>query len=133
MFFGGAGGIGYRTSRKMKGKVMIKSVKRKEHKMAKQWTFLTNHALVLLFVTRHHRITAREISLEVGITERAVRTIIADLEEAGYLQKNREGRTVKYDVNHDMPMRHSTQQDVAVGDFLETLRTSPVSARNRSD
>jgi predicted ArsR family transcriptional regulator len=112
---------------------MNNSAKRKENKAAKQWTFLTNHALVLLFVTMHHRITAREISLEVGITERAVRTIIADLEEAGYLQKSREGRTVKYDVNHAMPMRHSTQQDVAIGDFLETLRNSPAYARNRSD
>jgi predicted ArsR family transcriptional regulator len=88
--------------------------------------------LVLLFVARHHRITARELSLELGITERAVRTIIADLEEAGYLQKSREGRTVKYDVNHDMPMRYLTQQDVAVGDFLETLRTSLSSAGKRS-
>lgn len=97
--------------------------KRKEQKSGKQWTFLTNHALVLLFVARHHRITAREMSTELGITERAIRMIIADLEEAGYLEKSREGRTVKYDVNHRMPMRHSTQQDVAVGDFLETLRT----------
>ena len=107
---------------------MIGSAKRKELKAVKQWTFLTNHALVLLFVARHQRITAREISLEVGITERAVWMIIADLEEAGYLQKCREGRTVKYNVNHDMPMRHPTQQDVAVGNFLETLRTSLSSA-----
>jgi predicted transcriptional regulator of viral defense system len=116
----------------MKGIVMIDSMKQKELKTVKRWTFLTNHALVLLFVARHHRITARELSLELGITERAVRTIIADLEEAGYLQKIREGRTVKYDVNHDMPMRHPTQQDVAVGNFLETLRTSLSSAGKRS-
>ena len=123
-------GTGYRPE--MKGRGMNGSAKRKELKAVKQWTFLTNHALVLLFVARHHRITARELSLEVGITERAVRTIIADLEETGYLQKSREGRTVKYDVNRDMPMRHPTQQDVAVGDFLETLRTSPSSAGKRS-
>lgn len=103
---------------------MISSANRNEFKVVKQWNFLTNHALVLLFVARHHRITARELSLEVGITERAVRMIIADLEESGYLQKRREGRTVKYDVNHHMPMRHPTQQDVAIGDFLETLQAS---------
>jgi len=117
---------------KMKGRVMIESAKQKEFKTVKRWTFLTNHALVLLFVARHHRITARELCLELGITERAVRMIIANLEEAGYLQKIREGRTVKYDVNHDMPMRHPTQQDVAIGDFLETLRTSLPSAGKRS-
>jgi predicted ArsR family transcriptional regulator len=87
----------------------------------KQWTFLTNHALVLLFLARHPRITARELALEVGITERAVRTIIADLEAAGYIGKTREGRQVKYDVNHQMPLRHRTQQDTAVGDLLQTL------------
>ena len=117
---------------KMKGRVMIESAKQKEFKTVKRWTFLTNHALVLLFVARHHRITARELSLELGITERAVRMIIANLEEAGYLQKIREGRTVKYDVNHDMPMRHPTQQDVAIGNFLQTLRTSLSSAEKRS-
>ncbi|MBU1706229.1 MAG: winged helix-turn-helix domain-containing protein [Pseudomonadota bacterium] len=111
---------------------MIESIEPNEPKTVKRWTFLTNHALVLLFVARHHRITARELCLELGITERAVRMIIANLEEAGYLQKIREGRTVKYVVNHDMPMRHPTQQDVAIGDFLETLRTSLPSAGKRS-
>jgi len=112
---------------------MIEFAKQKKLKAVKQWTFLTNHALILLFVSRHHRITALELSIEVGITERTVRKIIADLEELGYLQKSREGRTLKYDVNHAMPMRHSTQQDVAVGDFLETLRTYPISSQNHSE
>jgi len=111
---------------------MVVSAKQKDPKAVKQWTFLTNHALVLLFVARHPRITARELSLEVGITERAVRTIIADLARAGYFEKTREGRTLKYDVNHDMPMRHPTQQAVAVGDLLETLGLSPLSAGKRS-
>lgn len=117
----------------MKGNGMMESAKPKEQKTVKQWNFLTSHALVLLFIARHHRITAREISLEVGITERAVRTIIVDLEEAGYLQRSREGRTAKYDVNHGMPMRHATQKDVAVGDFLETLRASLSSAGKPSE
>src|SRR4030043_1662448 len=77
---------------KMKGRVMSESAKQKEFKTVKRWTFLTNHALVLLFVARHHRITARELCLELGITVRAARMIIANLEEAGYLQKIREGR-----------------------------------------
>jgi len=111
---------------------MIGAAKRKEHKAFKQWTFVTNHALVLLFVARHPRITARELSQEIGITERAVRTIIADLEEAGYFEKTREGRTVKYDVNYEMSMRHPTQRDVAVGDLIETLQASLSSEGERS-
>ena len=87
----------------------------------KPWTFLTNHALVLLFLAKHSRITARELAQEVGITERAVRSIIADLETAGYIGKTREGRQVKYDVHHGMPLRHKTQQDKAVGELLKML------------
>lgn len=47
------------------------------------WTFLTNHAQVLLCIARNHRITAREIASSVGITERAVQRILTDLEQAG--------------------------------------------------
>jgi DNA-binding transcriptional ArsR family regulator len=100
---------------------MTGSGRSKDTAAEKQWTFLTNHALVLLFLARHPRITARELALDVGITERAVRTIIADLEVAGYIGKTREGRQVQYDVNHEMPLRHRTQQDTAVGDLLQTL------------
>lgn len=85
------------------------------------WTFLTNHALVLSFLAKHPRITALEIALEIGITERATRKIIADLDAAGYIDKEREGRRVRYWINPDMPMRHEAQRDIAVGDFLQVL------------
>jgi len=111
------------SDRYNEGGTIIDSAKPTEVKV-KQWTFLTNHALVILLVARHSRITAREISLELGITERAVQRIVADLEEADYLQKTREGRKVKYDVNRDMPMRHRTQQAVAIGSLLKILRTN---------
>lgn len=86
-----------------------------------EWTFLTNHALVLSFLARHSRITAREISSAIGITERSTRKIIADLDDAGYITKKREGRRVRYRINPDLPLRHETQQDAAVGDLLEAL------------
>ena len=85
------------------------------------WTFLTNHALVLSFLAKHPRITSLEIALEIGITERATRKIIADLDAAGYIDKEREGRRVRYWINPDMPMRHEAQRDIAVGDFLQVL------------
>ena len=87
----------------------------------KEWTFLTNYALVLSIIAKHPRITGREIANEVGITERAVRRLIADLDAEGYLSKSRIGKGVEYSVNPDMSLRHDTHREVAVGDFLRTL------------
>jgi DNA-binding transcriptional ArsR family regulator len=85
------------------------------------WTFLTNHALVLSHMRRHPRVTARELGDAIGITERATRRIIADLDEAGYIIKKREGRRNRYRVNTDLPLRHPTNQETAVGDLLQAL------------
>jgi len=87
----------------------------------KPWTFITNHAAVLSLLTKHSRITARQISQEVGITERNVRIIISDLNKGGYISKIREGRGVRYLVDFERPMRHKTQRDVAVRDLLSIL------------
>ncbi len=89
--------------------------------MAREWTFLTNHAVVLSVIAKQPRITGRELSGAVGITERATRKIIADLEAEGYITKKREGRRIKYRVNPDLSMRHETYQDTAIGDFLKAL------------
>lgn len=85
------------------------------------WKFLTNHALVLCLVAQHPRITARDISMSIGITEKATRNIINDLEADGYIDKKREGRRVRYRVDTEMPMRHETQQEKPIGDLLEVL------------
>jgi DNA-binding transcriptional ArsR family regulator len=85
------------------------------------WKFLTNHALVLCLIAQQPRITARDISSSIGITEKATRNIINDLEYDGYVTKNREGRRIRYTVDPDLPLRSETQQDAAIGDLLETL------------
>jgi DNA-binding Lrp family transcriptional regulator len=85
------------------------------------WKFLTNHAMVLCLIAQQSRITAREISATIGITEKATHNIIKDLEADGYITKKREGRRIKYRVDPDMPLRSETQQDKAIGDLLETL------------
>jgi len=85
------------------------------------WKFLTNHAQVLCLIARQSRITAREISLTIGITEKATRNIINDLEIDGYVTKKREGRRIRYRVNPDLPLRSEAQQDKAIGDLLEVL------------
>jgi predicted ArsR family transcriptional regulator len=89
--------------------------------MMSQWTFLTNHAQVLLAIAASPRITARAIALKVDVTERAVQRIIADLEAEGYLTRVREGRSNVYQVNRDQPMRHPAQQGLTVGALLRVL------------
>ncbi len=85
------------------------------------WKFLTNHAMVLCLIAQKPRVTAREISATIGITEKATRNIINDLEADGYVTKKREGRRIRYSFDPDMPLRSETQQDKAIGDLLETL------------
>jgi predicted ArsR family transcriptional regulator len=85
------------------------------------WKFVTNHALVLCLIAQQSRITAREISATIGITEKATRNIINDLESDGYVTKKKEGRRIKYTVDAELPLRTETQQDKAIGDLLQTL------------
>ena len=89
------------------------------------WKFLTNHALVLCLIAQQPRITAREISGAIGITEKATRNIINDLEADEYVTKKKEGRRLRYRIDPDMPLRHDLQQDKAIGDLLEVLGWKP--------
>ena len=83
------------------------------------WDFITNHGGVLVAVYRQPRITAREISQQLGITERTVLKIVADLDEAGYLTRSRQGRTNTYTVNQDRPLHGPILKDIEVGGFVE--------------
>ena len=85
------------------------------------WTFLTNHAQVLLALAEEPRLTARVIAIRVGVTERAVQRIIADLEEAGYIARAREGRVNVYRVDRERPMRHPAPQSKTMGALLRAL------------
>ncbi len=85
------------------------------------WTFLTNHAHVLICIDQNPSSRVRDLSALVGITERAVHRIIAELKEAGYLTYDRHGRRNRYTVNGDLPMRHSVEGHCAVSDLLATV------------
>lgn len=85
------------------------------------WKFVTNHALVLCLIAQQSRITAREISATIGITEKATRNIINDLDADGYVTRKKEGRRIKYTIDAELPLRTETQQDKAIGDLLQTL------------
>ena len=86
-----------------------------------EWTFLTKHALVLSLIAKEPRITALVLASAIGITERAVRRIIADLYADGYISKKRMGRGIRYGINTDLSLRHRTHGEIAIGDFLVAL------------
>jgi DNA-binding transcriptional ArsR family regulator len=85
------------------------------------WNFLTNHAIVLSIIAKHANITGPQLSSGIGIGERSVRRIIADLYSAGYIRKKRAGRGVIYSINPRLSLRHPTHQEIAIGDFLKCL------------
>ena len=93
--------------------------------MAK-WTFITNHGLVLGYIARNPRSTARVVAQAVGITERTTHKIIAELEEAGYISRKRVGRKNQYGINPDLPLRHPSHGEVMVGDLLQILSRKKV-------
>ena len=97
-----------------------------------QWTFLTNHALVLIFLANHPEITGRELSLSVGITERTVRRIIDDLEAELYVMKKRTGRRITYTVNPKLHFRHPAQRDKEIGLLLRGLGWKPKPERSNT-
>lgn len=85
------------------------------------WTFLTNHAHVLLTIARDHDITLREAAGQVGITERAAQKIVADLEAAGYLTRTRNGRRNRYTITSGRPFRHPIEAGHDMDELLALL------------
>jgi hypothetical protein len=88
------------------------------------WTLLTGHGHVLVEIARNPRARMRDISAVVGLTERTVQAIVADLEGAGYLTRDRTGRRNRYTINPDSLFRHSAQEGLRVGPFLDLLAAS---------
>jgi len=99
------------------------------------WTFLTNHGHVLICLHRDPRMRIRDIATEVGITDRAVQAILLDLEQGGYLTKEKVGRRNEYRVHPDLAFRHPSEAMRPIGELLRifdqeaTLRQDPSSAR----
>lgn len=85
------------------------------------WTFMTNHSHVLICLAREPDLRLRDVAERVGITERAVQRIVADLEEAQVLQRIRDGRRNRYQVDVNRPLRHSVESHCTVNDLLKIV------------
>ena len=92
---------------------------------AQGWTFLSNHAHVLLCLASRPRMLLREVALRVGITERAVQKILVDLEAEGLVTRQRDGRRNRYQLHLDQPLRHPLEAHRSVRELIELVTRDP--------
>jgi DNA-binding IclR family transcriptional regulator len=89
--------------------------------LAVGWTFLTNHARVLLCISRDPGIRLRDIADRLGITERSAYGIVIDLAEAGYIVKQKDGRRNRYQIQAHLPLPELSSRERTVGEVLALL------------
>jgi len=87
----------------------------------KKWNFLTNHGLILLYISRNPECTTRQIASTINITERTVHRILLDLEAEGYITRERTGKGNIYKINRKLNLRHELTKTLQVGDLLQLL------------
>ena len=88
------------------------------------WSFLTNHAQVLLCIAHDPGIRLREIGEAVGITERAAHRIVVELADAGYISRARNGRRNHYTIQSHLPLPDPLASEQKIGDLLAILTGS---------
>jgi hypothetical protein len=86
-----------------------------------EWSFLTNHARVLVCIAHDPGVRLRDIAAMVGITERSAYGIVTDLTEAGYVIKQKDGRRNRYQIQVQLPLPEATQRERTVGEVLALL------------
>jgi predicted transcriptional regulator len=86
-----------------------------------RWTFLTNHAHVLIVLSKNPSTVLREVAVRVGITERAVQRIIADLERDGFIEREKVGRQNSYRLRSKQPLRHPIEAHRSIGDLIDLI------------
>jgi DNA-binding transcriptional ArsR family regulator len=101
-----------------------------------EWSFLTNHARALLFIAHDPEARLRDIADAIGVTERTAYGIVADLTEADYVVKEKEGRRNRYHVQTDRPLPDALAAERTIGEVLDLLgragEPEGVSRRERS-
>lgn len=100
--------------------------------MQRQWTFLSNHAHVLIAVAKSPDGTLRQIAEEVGITERATHRIVSELVDEGMVLRTSRGRCNHYEINSDTPLRHPLENHCTVGQLLSIVLARPPDVGARS-
>ena len=85
------------------------------------WSFLTNHAQVLICIAHDPGIRLREIGEAVGITERAAHRIVVELADAGYISRERNGRRNRYTIKSHLPLPDPLAREQRIGDLLEAV------------
>jgi DNA-binding transcriptional ArsR family regulator len=91
-----------------------------------QWSFLTNHARALLCIAHDPGLRLRDMAIALGVTERSAYAIVADLTEAGYVLKERDGRRNRYSIQEHMPLPDSTERQRTIGEMLRLLAHTPM-------
>lgn len=89
------------------------------------WTFLSNYAHVLICLADNPDVRLRDVADRVGITERTAFRLIGELEEAGIVERAREGRRNHYVINTKAHLRHPVEEHCTVGDLLEIVLQQP--------
>jgi DNA-binding IclR family transcriptional regulator len=84
-----------------------------------EWGFLTNHARALLYIAHDPDARLRDLAVSLDVTERTAYGIVADLTEAGYVVKEKEGRRNRYHIQEHLPVRDSTSRERTVGEVLD--------------
>jgi predicted DNA-binding transcriptional regulator len=100
---------------------MLSSAKASTDQAGSKWTFLTNHAHVLILLAQDSSMVLREVAIRIGITERAVQRIIADLEEGGFIEREKVGRQNQYRISAKQPLRHPIESHRTIGDLLQMI------------
>jgi len=85
------------------------------------WTFLTNHARVLLCIAHDPGVRLRDIAASLGITERSAYGIVTDLTTVGYVVKQKDGRRNRYQIQAHLPLPEPTRRERTVGEVLALL------------
>jgi DNA-binding IclR family transcriptional regulator len=85
------------------------------------WSFLTNHARVLLCIAHDPGVRLRDIAARTGVTERTAYGIVTDLTEAGYVVKHKDGRRNRYQIQAHLPLPETDSQKRTIGEILALL------------
>ena len=86
-----------------------------------EWSFLTNHARVLVCIAHDPGVRLRDIATTVGITERSAFAIVTDLTAAGYVVKAKDGRRNRYQIQTHLPLREAIGREQTIGEVLDVL------------